>query len=45
MACLDSGLLVNDVKSNALRFMPPLNITKDEINEALGILDKALAAV
>jgi len=45
MACLDSGLLVNDVKSNALRFMPPLNITKAEINEALGILDKALAAV
>ena len=45
MACLDSGLLVNDVKPNALRFMPPLNITKDEIDEALGILDKALAAV
>lgn len=45
MACLDSGLLVNDVKPNALRFMPPLNITKDEIDEALGILDKALATV
>ncbi len=45
MACLDDGLLVNDVKPNALRFMPPLNITKDEIDEALGILDKALAAV
>jgi predicted acetylornithine/succinylornithine family transaminase len=45
IACLDSGLLVNDVKPNALRFMPPLNITKDEIDEALGILDKALATV
>lgn len=44
-ACLDGGLLVNDVKPNALRFMPPLNITRDEIDEALGILDKALAAV
>ena len=43
--CLNSGLLVNDVKPNALRFMPPLNITRDEIDEALGILDKALAAV
>ena len=45
IACLDGGLLVNDVKPNALRFMPPLNITRDEIDEALGILDKALAAV
>jgi predicted acetylornithine/succinylornithine family transaminase len=44
-ACLDGGLLVNDVKPNALRFMPPLNITRDEIDEALGILDKALATV
>jgi acetylornithine/N-succinyldiaminopimelate aminotransferase len=44
-ACLDGGLLVNDVKPNALRFMPPLNITEDEIDEALDILDKALAAV
>jgi predicted acetylornithine/succinylornithine family transaminase len=44
-ACLNGGLLVNDVKSDALRFMPPLNITGDEIDEALGILDEALAAV
>jgi len=44
-ACLGGGLLVNDVKPNALRFMPPLNITKAEIDEALGILDKALVAV
>ena len=43
MACLERGLLVNRVKPNALRFMPPLIIGKKEVDEALGILDKALA--
>ena len=43
MACLEEGLLVNDVKPNALRFMPPLIIGKDDIDEALGILDKVIA--
>jgi predicted acetylornithine/succinylornithine family transaminase len=45
MACLERGLLVNQVKPNALRFMPPLIIGKKEVDEALGILDKALASV
>jgi len=45
MACLDGGLLVNRVKPNALRFMPPLIIGNDEVDEALSILDKALASV
>ena len=44
MACLDSGLLVNKLKPNALRFMPPLNIGDKEVDEALGILDKALSS-
>jgi acetylornithine/succinyldiaminopimelate/putrescine aminotransferase len=43
MACLDRGLLVNQLKPNALRFMPPLIIGDEEVDEALGILDKALA--
>lgn len=42
-ACLDDGLLVNRLKPNALRLMPPLNIGKKEVDEALGILDKALS--
>jgi acetylornithine aminotransferase/acetylornithine/N-succinyldiaminopimelate aminotransferase len=42
MACLENGLLVNELKKNALRFMPPLIITENEVNEALEILDKAL---
>lgn len=45
MACLDGGLLVNRLKPNALRFMPPLNIDKGDVDEALGILDKALSAI
>ena len=45
MACLEAGLLVNDVKPNALRFMPPLTITRGDAAEALGVLDKVLATV
>ena len=45
MDCLDRGLLVNRLKPNALRFIPPLIISKDEVDEALGILDKALSNI
>jgi acetylornithine/N-succinyldiaminopimelate aminotransferase len=45
MACLEQGLLVNRLKPNALRFMPPLIIGTREVDEALGILDKVLASV
>jgi acetylornithine/N-succinyldiaminopimelate aminotransferase len=44
-ACLANGLLVNRVKPNALRFMPPLIIGNGEVDEAVNILDKVLAAV
>jgi acetylornithine/succinyldiaminopimelate/putrescine aminotransferase len=44
-ACLERGLLVNRVKPNALRLMPPLTIGNDEVDEALGILDKALSSI
>jgi len=39
LACLKEGLLVNRVKPNALRFMPPLIITEKDVDEALGILE------
>jgi acetylornithine/succinyldiaminopimelate/putrescine aminotransferase len=45
MSCLERGLLVNRVKPNALRFMPPLIIGESEVDKALGILDKALASM
>jgi len=43
MACLERGLLVNRVKPNALRFMPPLIIGRKEVDQAKGILEEALA--
>jgi 4-aminobutyrate aminotransferase-like enzyme len=43
LACLKEGLLVNAVKPNTLRFIPPLIITKKDIDEALRILEKVLA--
>jgi acetylornithine/N-succinyldiaminopimelate aminotransferase len=42
LACLDRGLLVNELKPNALRFMPPLIITEKEVDKAIGILGDAL---
>ena len=39
LACLKEGLLVNPVKPDALRFMPPLVITEKDVDEALGILE------
>ena len=44
-ACLDSGLLVNRLKPNTLRFMPPLIIGYNEVDEALDILDRKLASI
>ena len=41
--CLQNGLLVNDVKPNAIRIMPPLIITKTEIDEAVKILNSVFA--
>jgi len=38
MSCLNKGLLINKVKPNAIRFMPPLIITEKEVDEAVNIL-------
>ena len=45
MACLDRGLLVNKVKPNTLRFIPPLIIGEKEVDQAMGILEEVLAEV
>jgi predicted acetylornithine/succinylornithine family transaminase len=37
-----AGVLLNAVKPNAIRFMPPLTITTAEIDEALARLEQAL---
>lgn len=43
--CLSEGLLLNMVKPNAVRFMPPLIITEGDVDEAMGIVDKVLSRV
>jgi len=45
MACLERGLLVNRVKPNALRFIPPLIIGKKEVDQAKGILEGVLVEI
>ena len=45
MACLEKGLLVNKLKPNAIRLIPPLIIGYGEVDQALGILDKALSGI
>jgi len=42
-ACLRQGLLLNAVKPNAIRFIPPLIIGEREIDEAIAILEDVLA--
>jgi len=44
-ACLENGMLVNCVKPNAIRLIPPLIIDNSEVDEALGILDKSLSGI
>ena len=38
LALLDRGLLVNRLKPNAVRFIPPLIITEREVDKAIGII-------
>jgi acetylornithine/N-succinyldiaminopimelate aminotransferase len=45
LACLNKGLLVNRLKPNAVRFMPPLIITEKEVDKAVGILKEILGEI
>ena len=44
-ACIENGLLVNKLKANMIRLIPPLILTEKEADEALGILDKVLGGM
>ena len=44
-ACRERGLLVNNVKPTAIRLMPPLTVSEAELDEAVEIIDAAIAAV
>ena len=44
-ACNEEGLLLNAVRPNALRLMPPLTVTGAEVTEALALLEQGLSKV
>jgi acetylornithine/N-succinyldiaminopimelate aminotransferase len=44
-ACVENGLLVNRVKPNAIRLMPPLIIGNKEVDEAIGVLDTVFSKI
>ncbi|MFH1190157.1 MAG: aspartate aminotransferase family protein [Candidatus Omnitrophota bacterium] len=41
--CMREGLLINCTQDTVLRIMPPITVTKNEIDKACAILDKVLA--
>ena len=43
--CLKKGLLINCTQEKILRIMPPITVTKKEIDEAVSILDGVLNAL
>jgi acetylornithine/N-succinyldiaminopimelate aminotransferase len=42
-ACNDEGLLLNPVRPDAIRFMPPLIITEADVDEAMEKLERGIA--
>jgi acetylornithine/N-succinyldiaminopimelate aminotransferase len=45
LACLEKGLIVNKVKANAIRLVPPLIINNKDAGEAITILDKVFSGI
>lgn len=43
-ACLTEGAIINCTAENVLRFVPPLIVTKAQIDEMIAILDRVLLA-
>jgi len=41
--CLQDGLLINCTQDTILRIMPPITVSKSEIDKAVSILDKVLS--
>ncbi len=44
-ACIEKGLLVNRLKPNAIRLIPPLIIGHKEVDEAIGILYNVFSGI
>ncbi len=45
LKCLEAGLITNQLRPNLLRITPPLTVSKEEIDEALDIIERALEQV
>jgi predicted acetylornithine/succinylornithine family transaminase len=45
LKCLDEGLLLNAVTPSAVRFMPPLIVTEEDVDEAIAIVKKVLSRI
>ena len=43
-SCNDSGLLLNVTRPNLVRWLPPLTVTKEEVDEAVDRFERALDA-
>ena len=43
--CQEKGLMVNCIGDKVLRFLPPLNVSREEMETALDILEKAIREV
>ena len=43
--CLEKGLIVNNVRPDAVRLCPALNISREDLDEGLDILEGVLAEV
>jgi acetylornithine/N-succinyldiaminopimelate aminotransferase len=39
---MEKGVLINCTNGNILRFLPPLILTRQDVDRAVGILDEAL---
>lgn len=44
-ACLTDGLVVNAVNATTIRMAPPLNVSREHVDEAVGIFARALERV
>jgi acetylornithine/N-succinyldiaminopimelate aminotransferase len=43
VGCMERGVLVLDAGRNVVRFLPPLVITKEQIDSVIEVLDEVLA--
>jgi predicted acetylornithine/succinylornithine family transaminase len=43
--CLSEGLLANNVRPTALRLVPPLTVTEEELDRAIEIVDRVLSKI